>query len=313
MEAINALEEGNSERLVSELQDQINEIQKSDPNGKKKIGIVYTILTASGFVRAEHYTFFHDLVARSSQDPNFPFFFALSIVQDAKPAVYAHNIAANQFMKMPMFDWMWIMADDMVPNLTLMYQLEELLNTDADMIGCSVRIWNSKDKIIAMVNGKKLSERKYRFSDFQEQEEPFYTDANGTGGLLIHRRVFEDPRMKICDEIDSEHPAAWFMDEYAQCGYREHGHDLQFTDKAVTLGYKILCVPAAICGHIKAIDLNDAGDYAVKVCRGIKNENVKILTAWAVQNLDPDKAAELQSLMNGDEFSSAREELESEK
>lgn len=228
---------------------------------RKKANIMYTILTAEGDIRVEHFSFLTRLMQLNSE-PDYPALFAPAFVQGARPACLAHNVAVHKFMEIADADWLWIWADDMIPTESSL-KLIELLDK-ADIICPSVRIWNGREQMpTTTVAFKEDVKWVYRFYNFHPTEDPYEPDACGTGGLLIHRRVFEDERMAV-EKASGEDPAAYFVDEYVPCGRRLHGHDLHFTNRAKELGYKILVQPAAECDHMKHLSLDTVTRFAVR-------------------------------------------------
>jgi len=71
-------------------------------------------------------------------------------------------------------------------------------------------------------------------------------DLVGSGALLIHRRVLEDPSM-----------AAPFADRFDGRGFRVSGHDFEFCRRAGMAGYKTWVAMDARCGHQVTVDLAD--------------------------------------------------------
>lgn len=232
--------------------------------------ICYALLCGSGNTRAEHIPFIQDLT-RISVDFSHPFRYRVILVQGASSPCVAHNIAVKAFLNDPSFSWLWIWADDMIPNETAVHQLKAAHSGSYDIIAPAVRVWNSQLVAPYLVSGHLNTIREdggivFDFPDFFPSGEPFEPDASGTGGLLIHRRVLADPRMSIGKDTDKG--SAIFRDLRDDSGDRILGHDLDFTWRAKKLGYRLLCVPGTLYGHIhKGIDINEICVYADSVTR----------------------------------------------
>lgn len=233
---------------------------------RTKPTICYALLSGSGNIRDEHVPFIQDL-NRLSFDLSHPFQYKIIVVHQASSACVAHNMAASAMLAHPEWEWLWIWADDMVPNGTAVAQLQAAFSNKWDIIAPAVRVWNSHISAPYIVSGKyketkPTGEVMYEFPDFYQSPEPFEQDASGTGGLLVHRRVLTDPKLHLGPH--KETCASIFQDIRDTTGERLHGHDLEFTWRAKTLGYRLLCVPQTLYGHIhKGVDINEICGYAV--------------------------------------------------
>lgn len=224
--------------------------EQNEQPAPKKTKILICILTLTGDVRCELFGWREELL-RYSSDPDHPYTYDVSFVYATKPARMAHNKAAELFLTACDADWLWIWADDMRPLPSTMKVLELLDRTDM-AVPC-VQIWTSKDNLPVITAARHTSGTNYEMANLpRSMDEPYYVDAAGTGGLLISRKVLEDPRMLV-EPGDGVDPPAWFIDEDVPSGRRTHGHDLEFTHRATQCGYTLMVHPQAWCDHRKSL------------------------------------------------------------
>lgn len=86
------------------------------------------------------------------------------------------------------------------------------------------------------------------YQEFQPQEGLQEVDAVGTGCILIHRRVLEDPVMRMA-------PFRRTTDEF---GRVEYGNDLNFCRRAKERGFRIWCDFRSPCEHVVAVPMLEA-------------------------------------------------------
>lgn len=224
--------------------------------------VIFAILCVDGWVRLEHYRFSFKLM-KLNIDPEFPFAFLPVFITGAKPASFAHNLAVNACLMTPKGQYLWLWANDMIPtpySLALFNHLDE-----ADILCPNVRIWH-ESKLLPSLTAAVASESepgKFVLADFHYSDKPYPIEAAGSGGLLIHRKVLEDRAMHYAP-MDGGVPCL-FRDFYRPRGDRTMGHDFEFTQRAHELGYRIITVPQALCGHIKEVDLERVFEYGVKL------------------------------------------------
>lgn len=265
---------------------------QNPPEGSPKTQVFVGILSRNGNLRAELFAWREYLMSLSA-DPAHPYFYRVGQVLGAQPAVLAHNVLAHVFHSHPeLGDWLWIWADDMRP-LPTTTTLLECIDKGADLATLMVYIWSQKDNAPLLTAGFEHSEHLYELWNLPRSEGIYALDSAGTGGLLVHRRVFDDPRMKLA-EADGDQPAAWFQDTYFPSGAREHGHDLDFTRRATKLGYKLLGHPDAWAGHIKTLDLFEVALYVERFALMAMRAKAK---GWAARlSKNPDAAGFVSAL-----------------
>ena len=71
-------------------------------------------------------------------------------------------------------------------------------------------------------------------------------DLVGSGAIMIHRRVLEDPRMR-----------APFADKFNEDGWRTRGHDMHFSYRCKASGHRVWASGDHRCGHCPRIELVD--------------------------------------------------------
>jgi hypothetical protein len=147
------------------------------------------------------------------------------IIPTANP--YEHNLhrIMNQFMRGD-YDY-WLNMDDDNPAQNNPLDLVEL---DKDIISIPTPVWHWKGE---------AGERPIYFNAYEKQEDG-YTEwpdkrglqevhAVGSGCMLIARRVFENPQMRI----------APFCRVYNNDGIVERGCDVAFCERAREHGFKV--------------------------------------------------------------------------
>ena len=163
---------------------------------------------------------------------------------------FEHNLhkILNDFMASDCQFWLSIDADN--PPLRNPLDLVEL---DLDIVGCPTPVWHF-DPDTAKPGEPPLY---YNAYDYVEAEEGYRehhpreglqrVDAVGTGCILMHRRVFEDPYMRL-----APFQRTWHSD-----GVVDVGNDLSFCKRARQRGFSIWAHYDYPCGHHIELDVNE--------------------------------------------------------
>lgn len=239
-------------------------------SGKRKVVLV--ILSKDGLIEAP-YLVFRTKLQELSANPNHPFLYDIGVVRGVSPAVRAHNFAVKIFQQQK-GDFLWIWADDMTPTVSSIKVME--LADKADIVHLSVYNWIRKlGGRMMLLAGVKGSGYDFEVLNVHPSSEPYEIDAVGTGGTLINRKVFDDPRMLVHPEQGPEDPAVYFQDIYTPSMRRLMGHDFDFTWRAKKLGYKVMVHPGANADHRKSIQCNEIVrhlNYLLQVYEAQKEE-----------------------------------------
>lgn len=124
------------------------------------------------------------------------------------------------------------------------------LNPGRDVIGVATPVYHcdasKPNDRPYYLNGYRAVEGGYQ--EFRPQEGIQEVDAVGTGCILIHRRVLEDPVLRLA-------PFRRTTDEF---GRVEYGNDLNFCRRAKERGFRIWCDFRSPCEHLIEIPLLEA-------------------------------------------------------
>lgn len=242
-----------------------------------------------------------------SLQPEFPFTFLHVTVAGREPVEYARNCIVHTFLEQTTADYLWFIDNDVVPSKTSL----RIFEADADIVTGRCFIWRHDDdgKPQLYINSFELAPTP-EGEVFLQPLKPLDrhdvikdAQAAGTACLLIKRRVFEDPRMRLdpawTDIYGTEHhleedrgkpsyAPPFFRSLRKPNGQVYIGEDIDFTRRACALGYTMKVHLAASFGHRKVIDL----------------DGVALLYAqWLESNGDRTAAAEAAEALQGCEAS----------
>lgn len=136
------------------------------------------------------------------------------------------DTARNHIVDQLEGDWLWFIdSDQTFPELTL----KTMLSHKHPIVGAMV--YKKKAPYLPCVYMKSKETYGYHALMYPFPGKPFYADMTGTGCVLIHKEVFQKVKKP------------WF--EYTI----KHGEDVNFFEKAIEAGYKILIDPRIPVGH----------------------------------------------------------------
>lgn len=143
-------------------------------------------------------------------------------------------------------EWFLNIDSDQWPTLNPL----ELTALDYDVIGISTPVYHCESskpgERCYYLNGYR--EVPHGYQEFRPQEGIQEVDSVGTGCILIHRRVLEDPVMRLA-------PFSRTTDEF---GRVEYGNDMNFCRRAKGRGFRIWCDFRSPCEHMVEIPLLEA-------------------------------------------------------
>ena len=161
-----------------------------------------------------------------------------------KPIENNRNQIVKKFLARPEYEWLLQIDDDIIPPNDYL----DLALHDKDIISgvCFAMRQNAivplmlEDESEHMVFKEEEDINKlFNAKRVNRLEGLIEVDAVGTGAILIHRRVFENPEMQ-------KHP---FITIWNEDGTRKIGQDLGFCRKAKANGFKIWVDTRYICEH----------------------------------------------------------------
>jgi hypothetical protein len=156
-----------------------------------------------------------------------------------KPIEANRNRLVSTFMKTNC-DWLVQIDDDVVPPPNYL----DLILYNKDVIS-GVCYAYRQDAIVPLVLERNEEDGLWKNMDVNPTEGLIEVDSTGTGAMIIHRRVFENPEML-------KHP---FMSIWNEDGTRKKGLDLMFCEKAKANGFKVWMHLQYKCSHIVEVDL----------------------------------------------------------
>lgn len=155
-----------------------------------------------------------------------------------KPISNNRNKIVLDFLKRKDLDYLIMIDSDIVPPLNFL----DLLDHKKAII--SPVCYAFRQGAIVPLILKANDEGTYNVMDVSGDEGLIEVDALGTGAMIIHRKVLEDPKMK-----------APFENIYDENGVRVRGLDLSFCRKAKEIGYPVFCHLNFTCSHWVKVDL----------------------------------------------------------
>lgn len=156
-----------------------------------------------------------------------------------KPIEDNRNRLVGKFMETDC-DWLVQIDDDVVPPENYL----DLILYNKDVIS-GVCYAYRQDAIVPLILGKNEEDGLWKNLDVNPNDGLIEVDSMGTGAMIIHRRVFENPEMR-------KHP---FQSIWNEDGTRKKGLDLMFCEKAKQQGFGVWCHLKYKCSHIVEVDL----------------------------------------------------------
>lgn len=165
-----------------------------------------------------------------------------------KPIENNRNQIVKDFLAHPECEWLLQIDDDIIPPNDYL----NLILHDKDIITgvCFAMRQNAIVPLILENEEKHMvfkedeikpeSDKLFNVMKINKLEGLVEVDSVGTGAILIHRRVFENPAMQ-------KHP---FRTLWNEDGTRKIGQDLQFCRLAKENGYRIWVDTRYVCEHV---------------------------------------------------------------
>jgi hypothetical protein len=198
--------------------------------------------------------------------------FTLQILPGVQPVHYARNVLVKALLESDA-ERLWFIDDDMVPDASAF----EMLETDADIVVGRTWAYQTQKDGSKSLTIPAYPRRSTEGSGFQPVSAAIDTPApivaGGAGNLLVHRRVLEDPRLRLPSayedwegnhrvlEDDADEAPAIFRTVQAPNGRTLLSEDIDFVHRAACLGYRCTYQPHARMGHFKTVDLADIEQY----------------------------------------------------
>ena len=274
---------------------------------RKKLSVFVAIPTMTNRITIQIAALL-DALRQGSTEADSEFDLKFQIEMGKSPVEYARNVLCGAFLKTDC-DKLWFIDEDMLPYASVV----RLIHSEAD-IACA-RMYKfdhpNPDKKVDVGLGlcamTKAPNGMYS-PLMPEVGAPAVQrcDAVGTGCTVIARRVIEDRRLwsdnvystldgKTIDgnvpTDDGDFAPAIFRHPRAPNGMGLVGEDIEFCERARSLGYTIEVDLNAVCGHFKSIDIDQAGFLAQKtverVFAGLQLEDGRVLKADLKASLTP--------------------------
>jgi len=179
-----------------------------------------------------------------------------------KPIEANRNRIVTNFMKTDC-EFLVQIDDDVVPPPNYL----DLILYDKDVIS-GVCYAYRQDALVPLVLEKNIKDGLWKNKDINAADGLIELDSMGTGAMIIHRRVFENPEML-------KHP---FESIWNEDGTRKKGLDLVFCEKAKTNGFRVWCHLGYKCSHIVSVDLMEIekGFIARELAGGALDTNYRM-------------------------------------
>lgn len=182
------------------------------------------------------------------------YLFGHKIINGRSPVEFARNELSGVFLASD-YDVAWFIDADAVP----LEQTVNVLEVDADIVSGRMhsfqhRVGSDSARLHTCVF-RRDAKGDLHAAMPGEGAEIESMDAAGTGCLVIKRAVLEDPRMRV-GHVDGDDVPAIFRTVRAANGRQITGEDVDFTSRAVGLGYSLKVHWGAPCGHIKELNLD---------------------------------------------------------
>ena len=160
---------------------------------------------------------------------------------EGAPLEVVRNNIVRRVLDTPDITHIMMLDSDVVPPDNI---VDLLLECDSPMATGIVPIY-LHGKILASVQILGDDGNVTWLKSFAQDGEPFEVHNAATACILIRREVFETV------------PWPWFKFELINESGENIGEDIFFGNKAREYGYNYVCHPAALCGHIKKVNLLD--------------------------------------------------------
>lgn len=159
-----------------------------------------------------------------------------------------HKIV-NDFMDVYKDHTHWLNIDSDNPPMANPLDLVEL---DRDIIGCPTPVWHctgkeKKGERPVYWNAYAYDKQGDAYREYNKKEGLQKVDAVGTGCILISKRVFLNPQMRILP----------FLRQWSLNGEVERGCDISFCEKARREGFEIYTHYGYPCRHFHTLELHE--------------------------------------------------------
>ena len=201
---------------------------------------VYIAVLHEGTIRTELAT----TLMRWQRESAFPI---LVDFAGEKPIEANRNSIVKKFLAQDM-EWLLQIDDDIIPPPNYL----DLMIHNKDII-TGVCFAMRQNAIVPLLLENETEHMVFKDDEVKEDKDKLFNvakinrleglvevDSIGTGAILIHRRVFDNPEMK-------KHP---FRTIWNEDGTRKIGQDLQFCRIAKENGYKIWADTRYVCEHV---------------------------------------------------------------
>jgi hypothetical protein len=234
--------------------------------------------------------------AMANANPDSGFYFEWDQSNGRKPVEYARNLLTRRFLETTC-EWLYFVDTDMLPPENPFDLIRSATLGDFDIV--VGQALSFRHKTARESEGMKLCA--FIYNDHEKGFRPVQPgprerikpcDAAGTGCMVIHRRVLEDPRLHLdpdyvgldgalhsLNDDDYKSTADWapalFRTIRRPNGHALRGEDIDFTWRATQLGYRLAIDLGVRFGHLKRIDIDQAlgiVDRAVRMTAGIKEK-----------------------------------------
>lgn len=194
-----------------------------------------------------------------------------------RPVEFARNCLAAEFLKTEC-GILWYVDYDTVASPNAF----DLLKVDADIVGGIYPFLASKDDkerppvSWGAYDKHPKIEGAYSCVPFPENgEDPVQTvDAVCMGNTLIRRKVLEDPRMSLGTAEKNPDIPCLFRTIRDMNGEELATEDMDFCERARSLGYSIMSHTGVRFGHIKNVDIGRIFDLMSEMFQRGMNRNV---------------------------------------
>lgn len=241
---------------------------------QKKRSVFVAIPCVDGNINAALLGFL-SLLDAFTLDGNYPIGFIRRTMPQTEPVEYARNRLVRCFLEDTSADALWFLDNDVVPTFSSL----RIFEASADLVTGRCFIWrqeldgqpqmfvNSFDLGVDPKGQSCLEPIRPATADDVIKD----VEAAGAACLLIQRRVFEDPRMRLESrwsdvygvehDLEEERGTANYAPPFFRTGRKPNGavylgEDIDFTKRARALGYSLKAHLGAGFGHRKLVDLD---------------------------------------------------------